>query len=98
MTKKHSKKTLELGKHTIFGREGGGGGQPDPRKKNCECWSLFHVPPPPWNDIEKLDPFITLQKRYEEYGSLLFTCNIRYNVVINVNFVLVSSRESCDIF
>jgi hypothetical protein len=25
MTKKHSKKTLELGKHTIFGRLGGGG-------------------------------------------------------------------------
>ena len=39
------KKTLELGKHTIFGR--GWGGQPDPRKKS-ECWSLFHILPPPW--------------------------------------------------
>jgi hypothetical protein len=32
MMKKRSKKTLELGKHTIFGGKVEGG-QPDPRKK-----------------------------------------------------------------
>ena len=45
--KKHSKKTLELGKHTIFGREGGERVSQIHEKKNCECWSIFHILPPP---------------------------------------------------
>ena len=39
--KEHLKKTLELGKHTIFGRD------QIHEKRNCECWSIFHVPPSP---------------------------------------------------
>ena len=31
-------------KNTILGREGSGRA---PKKKKSECWSLFHVPPPP---------------------------------------------------
>ena len=35
-------------KHTILGRLGEGGGSGRALKKKCECWPLFHVPPPPW--------------------------------------------------
>ena len=41
MTKKHSKKTLELGKHTIFGREGGRGSARSTKKK---LWVLVYFP------------------------------------------------------
>ena len=37
---------MEIGKHTIFGREGGGGGQPDPQKKivSVGLFSTFRHP------------------------------------------------------
>ena len=41
------KKNIGTRKTYYIWEEGGGGGQPDPRKKNCECWSLFYVTPPP---------------------------------------------------
>jgi len=41
MTKKHSKKTLELGKHTIFGREGEGGGVSQIYEKKNVSVGLF---------------------------------------------------------
>ena len=41
----YDEKTLELGKHTIFGRKGGGG-QPDSQKKNVSVglFSMFRHP------------------------------------------------------
>ena len=37
---------------TYYIRKVGGGGQARLRKKKSECWSLFHVPPPPWLTAE----------------------------------------------
>ena len=44
MMKKHLKKKLELGKHTLFGRWGG---HPDPRNFFGES-IFYYVPPLPW--------------------------------------------------
>jgi len=46
-------KTWVWEKHTILGRSRVGGCQPSLWKKKSECWSLFHIPPPPW-EIEGL--------------------------------------------
>ena len=63
------KKTLELGKLTIFGRWGG---QPDPWKKNCECWSLFHVSPPPCG-AHKISPLSSYSKILTDYRNIRTT-------------------------
>ena len=45
MMKKKFEKKLVLGKHTLFGK---GRWSAKSTKKNCECWSIFYVPPLPW--------------------------------------------------
>ena len=45
--KKIEKKNIGTRKTYYIWEEGGEGVSQIHEKKNCECWSLFHVPPPP---------------------------------------------------
>ena len=44
---KNIAKNIYVEKTYYIRKVGGGGGQAELRKKKSECWSLFHVPPPP---------------------------------------------------
>ena len=50
-SKKHCWKHICGKKYHIrkLGGGGGGGGQAGLRRNKSECWSLFHLPPPPWS-------------------------------------------------
>ena len=90
MTKKHSKKTLELGKLTIFGRWGEWAVSQIHEKKNCECWSLFHVPPPPWTQHHTANIETTVTKRQ---STLVRWIDLLINWALNVSRLLFEVQQ-----
>jgi len=79
MTKKHSKKTLELRKHTIFGRWG----VSQIHEKKNECWSLFHIPLPlvtNWLIRPHLGSSHKIHHSQKIHGSLVLSDNKNYTL------------------
>ena len=63
---KIKKKDIGLGKTYYIRKVEGGGVSSRPLKKKNECWSLFHIPPPPWarNRLRESRPLSIVEFRW----------------------------------